>query len=53
MHESELRRGRLGELGLGRRAENEARAEVGKGRPNVARGVVELCRKEGRKECEV
>jgi hypothetical protein len=29
---------------------------VGKGRANVARGVVELCKKEGRKEgkeCEV
>jgi len=30
MHESQLRRTRSGEPGLGRRAENEARAEVGK-----------------------
>lgn len=39
MHESELRRGRLGEPRLGRRAENEAPVEVRRSGPSVARGV--------------
>jgi hypothetical protein len=55
MHESQLRHGRSGEPGLGRRAENEARAEVERvGQASRAQALLDCVkRKEGGKEREV